>query len=195
VRKIAVPTALLALAVVLMTAPGAAADLRVSSGVPHVSKAGSQSAVASASKKAARTEKGGAALWATINICDTRKSPNAFGVRVSVPGKETGRRVYARFSAQSWNPPKQRWLGMAGPGKSDWIYLGSGDRSANQGGWTFRLSQPPTGTTYVVRGIVELNFRNKAQASKRRVLVTEAGKSGVKGGDPAGTSKATCVIW
>jgi hypothetical protein len=211
VRRIAV-LSVPALAAVLVTAPGAAADLRLASGVPHVSKAGSQPSAAkvsvSAARKDAGTEQGAAPLWATINICDTKRFPNAFGVRVSVPGNRTGRRVYARFSAQSWNPAKQRWLSVAGTGKSDWVYVGLGDRSANQGGWTFHLSQPRAGTTYLVRGLVELNWREEVRASgrrqhrrarwsvvERRVLVTETGKSGVKGGDPAGTSKTTCLIW
>jgi hypothetical protein len=80
--------------------------------------------------------------------------------------------------------------------------------SANQGGWTFHFSQPPAGTTYVVRGVVELSWRDEVRASgrrqagrarravvQRRVLMTEAGKSAVEGGDPAGMSKAMCLIW
>jgi len=59
----------------------------------------------------------------------------------------------------------------------------------------------------VIRGIVELSWRDKARASRRkhkrarwsqverRVLLTETGKSGVRGGDPVGTSKAMCLIW
>jgi hypothetical protein len=178
VRRIAVPTSVFALAAVLVTAPGAAAD----TGPPH------------AAKNVSQRSAGSSALWATINICDTRKFPNAFGMRVSVPGNGSGRRAYARFTAQSWNAAKQRWSSVAGTGKSDWVYIGSGERSATQGGWTLQFSQPRAGTTYVVRGLVELNWRDGARASRRRVLVTQRGRIGVKGGDPAGTSKATCRI-
>ena len=65
-----------------------------------------------------------------------------------------------------------------------------------QAGWTFSFAQPPEGTTYVIRGVVELSWRDRAKASrKRRALLTETGKRGVDGGDPVGTSKAMCLIW
>jgi hypothetical protein len=95
--------------------------------------------------------------------------------------------------------------------------------------------QPPTGTTYVMRGVVELQWRDEVQAARRagrarggrhaggkrarqhrahrlhrqrrarraqrvavvrdRTLLTETGMQGVQGGDPAGLSKAMCLIW
>ena len=207
-------------------APGAAADLRLPAGanvapqlppgvvpaiVPPVSKAGGQGRGAGASmsvaKKAFRIQEGPPPLWATVNICDTNESPNAFGVRASVPGNGSRRRVYARFTAQWWSGPKQAWLTVGGRGKTDWVYIGSQNWHASQGGWTFHFSQPPAGTAYVIRGIVELSWRDKARASRRgrkrarwsqvdrRVMLTETGKTGVRGGDPVGTSKAMCLIW
>jgi hypothetical protein len=57
----------------------------------------------------------------------------------------------------------------------------------------------------VVRGVVELSWRDRVRAAgrdrarwsvvRRRTLLTETGKQGVEGGDPAGTSKAFCLIW
>jgi hypothetical protein len=105
--------------------------------------------------------------------------------------------------------------------------------SSRQAGWTFRFVQPPQGTTYVMRGVVELQWREAAQTARRarkagkarrarharvrrqhaargrrfllnerrsgvvreRTLLTETGVKGVQGGDPAGLSKAMCLIW
>jgi hypothetical protein len=226
VRRFAAPTILIALAVVLVMAPGAAAELRLPAGanaapqlppgvvpavVPPVSKTAGQrrgpGASMSVAKKTFRIQEGRPPLWATVNICDTSESPNAFGVRASVPGNGSGRRVYARFTAQWWSGAKQAWLTVGGRGKTEWVYIGSQDWHASQGGWTFHFSQPPVGTAYVIRGIVELSWRDKARASRRkhkrarwsqverRVLLTETGKTGVRGGDPVGTSKAMCLIW
>jgi hypothetical protein len=60
----------------------------------------------------------------------------------------------------------------------------------------------------VVRGVVELSWRDEVLASgrrkgkrarravmQRRVLLTETGKTAVEGADPAGMSKAMCLIW
>jgi hypothetical protein len=98
--------------------------------------------------------------------------------------------------------------------------------TARQAGWTFRFVQPAAGTTYVMRGIVELEWRDpaiaarvrkrlarkhrRASATERRrhahraqraavvrsrTLLTKTGMKGVQGGDPAGLSKAMCLIW
>jgi len=169
-------------------------------------------------------------FWATVNVCDTAKSPNALGVRTSVPGNGSGERIFARYTAQWWSAAKQKWLTVAGSGVTDWVALGTADMSSRQAGWTFRFMQPPAGTTYVMRGVVELQWRGKSarkgrrfdmarrpgtlrrshqpKKSKRnarrsqhaavvreRTLLTKTGMKGVQGGDPAGLSKAMCLIW
>ena len=82
--------------------------------------------------------------------------------------------------------------------------------------------QPAAGTTYVMRGVVELQWRElvqvgaegaqSAQGAQRpgtagragpsasrwcgeRTLLTKTGMKDVQGGDPAGLSKAMCLIW
>jgi hypothetical protein len=149
-------------------------------------------------------------FWATVNICDTAASPNALGVRASVPGNGSGERIWARYTAQWWSGAAQEWKTVGGSGKTDWIYVGVADMSARQAGWTFRFVQPAAGTTYVMRGVVEFEWRDdvrttararKARRAQRvavvrqRTLLTETGMQGVQGGDPAGTSKAMCLIW
>jgi hypothetical protein len=160
----------------------------------------------SAAGRLFRVYEGPPPLWATVNICDTDRSPNALGVRTSVPGDGSGRQVYARYTAQWWSSARQSWLSVNGAGRTGWNYVGRLDRGADQAGWTFRFTQPPEGTTYVIRGVVELSWRDQVQASRKRrrarrsvvrrqVLLTETGKQRVGGGDPTGTSKAMCLIW
>jgi hypothetical protein len=175
---------------------------------------------------ASRTRTGGAEekaddrpFWATVNICDTEKSPNALGVRTSVPGNGSDERIWARYTAQWWSAADQEWKTVGGSGITDWVVLGDADMTARQAGWTFRFVQPPAGTTYVMRGIVELEWRDQLQAARKsrkargnrrlrrvrraqrvavvrqRTLLTETGVKGVQGGEPAGLSKAMCLIW
>ena len=160
--------------------------------------------------------------WATVNICDTERSPNALGVRTSVPGNGSDERIFARYTAQWWSSAAQEWKTVAGSGVTDWVRLGDADMTSRQAGWTFRFVQPPTGTTYVMRGVVELEWRDEVRAAKKsrkarrahgkrrnrrarrsqrvavvreRTLLTETGVKGVQGGDPRGLSKAMCLIW
>jgi hypothetical protein len=156
-------------------------------------------------------------FWATVNVCDTKDSPNALGVRTSVPGNGTNQRIWARYTAQWWSGARQKWLTVDGSGVTDWILLGTADMSSRQAGWTFRFVQPAAGTTYVMRGVVELQWRDPTRATRRlrtrrahtrrarraqraavvreRSLLTKTGMKHVQGGDPAGLSKAMCLIW
>ncbi len=173
-------------------------------------------------------------FWATVNVCDTKNSPNALGIRTSVPGNGTRQHIFARYTAQWWSEADQNWLTVEGSGVTPWVPVGSADMSSRQAGWTFSFVQPPEGTTYVMRGVVELEWRDTAAAAKRghrnrarrdrlarkrhrarssahrrrharraqrtavvqrRTLLTKTGMKGVQGGDPAGLSKALCLIW
>jgi hypothetical protein len=134
-----------------------------------------------------------------------------------VPGNGSGERIYARYTAQWWSGARQEWRTVGGSGVTDWVYVGEADMSERQTGWTFRFVQPPAGSTYVMRGVVEVEWREVTRSARRagrvrarrgkgrraqrasvvrqRTLLTQTGKTGVQGGDPAGTSKAMCLIW
>ena len=53
-------------------------------------------------------------LWATVNSCDTFDSPDAMGIRASMPGNGRRQRMYMRFSAQWWSGLQQQWLDVPG---------------------------------------------------------------------------------
>ncbi len=240
VPRIAAPTVLLACAATLFAAPNAAASLDLPPGAddppqlppgivvaesPALTSDAGQSAgnlVAASARKSRRSEieTDDRPFWATVNICDTAASPNGLGVRTSVPGNGTNERIFARYTAQWWSSDQQEWLTVGGSGVTDWIYLGDADMSSRQAGWTFRFVQPPAGTTYVMRGVVELQWRRQAQAARKarrgqrasrrhrrarraqgvqvmreRTLLTKTGMKHVQGGEPAGLSKAMCLIW
>ena len=240
VPRIAAPTVLLACAASLVAAPTAAASPTLPPGAdappqlppgvvvaesPTLTSDAGQGAgdlVASSARSRSRRSENDTddrPFWATVNICDTAASPNGLGVRTSVPGNGTNERIFARYTAQWWSGDKQEWLTVGGSGVTDWVYVGDADMSSRQAGWTFRFVQPPTGTTYVMRGVVELQWRSQALAARRarrarrghgrrrarkaqglpvvreRTLLTKTGMKHVQGGDPAGLSKAMCLIW
>ena len=227
----------------LFAAPSAAAKLDLPPGadrapvlppgvvpaeLPPVQSAKGQGVVLSAAAADPKplADEGERPFWATVNICDTARSPNALGVRTSVPGNGSRQRIYTRYTAQWWSAAAQEWKTVGGSGVTDWVYIGDADMTVRQAGWTFRFVQPPEGTTYVMRGAVEVQWRDpvagaqkarKARSKKRRArraakrrnarraqggpvvrertLLTKTGAHGVQGGDPAGTSKAMCLIW
>jgi hypothetical protein len=245
VPRLAAPTVLIACAASLFAAPTAAASLKLPPGAnarpdlpagvavaenPKLSVDSVQGAagdLAAASTHSKRSEADDRPFWATVNVCDTKDSPNALGIRTSVPGNGTQQRIFSRYTAQWWSEADQQWLTVEGSGVTPWVLVGSADMASRQAGWTFTFVQPPEGTTYVMRGVVELEWRGTAAAAKRaervarkrqrshrgahrrrrarraqqtavvqrRTLLTKTGMRGVQGGDPAGLSKAMCLIW
>lgn len=112
-------------------------------------------------------EPAGRPLWATVNICDTQRSPNALGVRTSVPGNGSQQKIFARYTAQWWSGVKQQWLTVGGSGVTGWLPLGGADMTVRQAGWTFHFVQPPQGKTYVMRGVVELQWRGRVRVARK----------------------------
>jgi hypothetical protein len=151
-------------------------------------------------------------LWATVNLCDTPAFPDAMGVRASMPGNGTRQRMYMRFNATFYSRTRQAWYPVKGNGRSRWIYAGTAKYRARQAGWTFQFSPPRPGTTFVVRGVVEFQWRatkrKKRRTTKRKggsraareVVVdtaranTRRGVPNVGVGDPPGTSEGLCEI-
>lgn len=183
--RLAAPTVLIACAASLLAAPTAAASLRLPPGAnarpdlpagvvvaehPRLAVDGGQGAagdLAIASAHSRRSEAEERPYWATVNICDTKNSPNALGIRISVPGNGTRQRIFARYTAQWWSEADQHWLTVEGSGVTPWVLVGSADMASRQAGWTFSFVQPAEGTTYVMRGVVELEWRDTVAAARR----------------------------
>jgi hypothetical protein len=106
--------------------------------------------------------------WATVNICDTEKSPNGLGVRASMPGSGRDQLMFMRFTSQYWSPSREEWVTVPGGGTSRWVYAGSARYAARQTGWTFFFDQPPAGTTFVMRAVVEQQWRAQTSAAGHR---------------------------
>jgi hypothetical protein len=137
-------------------------------------------------------------LWATVNLCDTPSAPNSMGVRASMPGDGTHARMYVRFKAQFFSHGSGRWLTADGDGVSPWLYVGRARYRSLQAGWTFPFGAPPAGTVFRVRALARFEWRVRRHhrwvVTMRRNRVTKAGVRGAEGGDPAGTSRASCDI-
>ena len=141
-------------------------------------------------------------LWATINRCDSPAAPNSMGVRAAMPGDGTRERMYVRFTAQFYSQSHGRWLTAAGSGQSPWLSVGLARYRSLQTGWTFPFTAPPAGTVYRVRAIADFEWRARKRKGRRvrwvvamkRRRVTQAGVRGAEGGDPVGTSRASCDI-
>jgi hypothetical protein len=187
--------------------PGAALPQDPAAEVPDVGPSEAQPVTTGPSYGIA-TASGTPRLWATVNICDTAASPDSMGIRAGMPGNASGQRTFMRFRAEYWSRSLQDWAPVSGEGgQSPWVYAGPARYERRQAGWTFQFAPPPAGVTFTMRAIVEFEWRKRirvgAAGGKRvrsRVVrtvtrTTETGIHGVEGGDPAGTSKAFCLVY
>jgi hypothetical protein len=141
-------------------------------------------------------------LWATVNICDTLSHPDQMGVRASMPGDGTRKRMWMRFRAQFFDTTTNKWVNVKGNGDSGWVLVGSARAASRQAGWTFSFSAPAAGSTYTLRGVVKFQWRAKRRVNgKLRTVVVRRARANTKGGvkstvgaDPPGYSDGICEI-
>jgi hypothetical protein len=141
-------------------------------------------------------------LWATVNICDSLAHPNQMGVRANMPGNHTRERMWMRFHAQYYDAKTKRWFNVKGNGVSDWQRAGSARAKQQQAGYTFSFTQPAAGSPFVLRGVVDFQWRERrrTKSGRRRVVVVRTLHANTKGNhpsdgaDPPGYSSGTCEI-
>ncbi len=138
-----------------------------------------------------------AAPWATVNICDTKKSPDRIGIRGSMKGDLTKGGMWMRFRVQYFNRAKDVWSSMRTGGDSGFLRAGSSLRQASiQAGRTFGYEAPADGAPPLrLRGLVTFQWRTPGGRIKRtRERFTEGGHRDAVGADPKRYSAAECKI-
>jgi hypothetical protein len=134
-------------------------------------------------------------LWATVNVCDTKASPDTIGIRGSIPGSGVrGERMFMRFRVQYFSQSEKRWHNITQGADSGWIAVGSARYKARQAGWSFRFAAPTDGSTELLRGAVTFEWRKGPVVVRHVRKRTTSGHASAVGADPAGYSAAVCEI-
>jgi hypothetical protein len=134
-------------------------------------------------------------LWATVNVCDTERYPNTLGVRASMPGNATRQKMWMRFRASYFDRATERWRDVGGDSRSPWIEVGDARYRTRQAGRRFELDPPLPTTSYVVRGVVEFQWRRKGgKVVRRESEKTVGGHPTGPHGDPYDYSYGICEI-
>src|SRR3954454_923297 len=127
--------------------------------------------------------------WATVNVCDTAKQPDAIGIRASMPGTPKGARLSMRFRAQYRSGDDWKDVDDADSG---WVSVGTAKGTAVEYGWSFTFARSSQQT--VLRGVVKFRWRRGDTLPKQSEVATESGHKSSAGADPAGYSAATCAL-
>jgi hypothetical protein len=90
--------------------------------------------------------------WANVNICNSGQ----LGARAQLAGDGSRDIMRVRFTAQ-WLSP-DGWVPLTGQATSPWQDAGSAEFTWAQAGWTFNLAVPPTGVSYQLRAVAEMDL-------------------------------------
>src|ERR687887_1776716 len=110
-------------------------------------------------------------LWATVNVCDTTKHPDAIGIRASMPGSPRGAQLAMRFRVQ-YRAGSGAWADVAGA-DSGWRRLGAGRGFPVESGWSFTFAH--SSSEVVLRGRVRFRWRTRAAPPRFTQRSTTAG--------------------
>jgi hypothetical protein len=107
--------------------------------------------------------------WASVNTCDP--GSRTVGVRASQAGDSEGRRMFTRFSYQWLSAKTGAWQSIAGAG-SGWLAAGPGLWVASETGWNQAFLPAPAGSTFKIRGVVEMQWREGGGVKRSATLLT-----------------------
>jgi hypothetical protein len=113
-------------------------------------------------------------LWATVNLCDSPSRPGAVGVRVSIPREKGAPQQWARIRLQWFDGTDRAWRLVRSGGDAGWARIGIGTRLV-QGGTTFTFPPPKPGARIVLRGLVDVEWRDGTDVVDHARLTTTAG--------------------
>lgn len=136
------------------------------------------------------------ALWATINVCDTKRKANTIGVRGSMPGLgDRPAQLQMRFQVQYKAASDGKWHNSDKSADSGWKVVGRRIRvKVVESGQDFTFVPPADGGAHMLRGSVRFKWLRKGKVIQRARRITEAGHRSTAGADPAGYSAAVCEI-
>lgn len=134
-------------------------------------------------------------IWATINVCDTAKSPNTIGVRGSMPGLgHKPSKLQMRFQVQFKSKATGEWKNAGDSADSGWQTVGRTVRQVVESGQNFTFSPPTDGGFHQLRGSVRFRWQREGATRAYQQRFTEAGHRSTAGADPKDFSAGFCEI-
>ena len=127
-------------------------------------------------------------LWATVNVCDTRKHPHTIGIRGEVPALGFPATIAISIGVDFYSKTDKRF--EPDPQASKMIKVGSFSHGIHQRGVTFRFA-PHTGR---LRGTATFSWTRRGKVLGRTKRVTTPRHHDADFADPSGFSAATCMI-
>jgi hypothetical protein len=160
-----------------LLAPAAAAQAAGPSGPTHAQ-------IRAAVKRA----EGSRDLWATVNICNTKRYPDVIGIRGQIPSLGFSAQLSMQFQVEYWSARDKRFKPVRGTRQS--VSLGTQKRGLHQSGVRVGFG-PHAGS---LRGTVRFEWRLGSRLIGHANQTTSHGHPSADFGDPPHYSAWKCVI-
>jgi hypothetical protein len=130
-------------------------------------------------------------LWATVDICDTKRHPRALGIRGQMPSLGFGATHEMNIQVEYQPTPKIGFKPDPDPHAKQSVALGYSASKLLQGGSIFYQFPRHTG---LLRATVAFVWRRGHRQIARIVRTTTGGHRNVDGAEPPNFSAAQCLI-
>jgi hypothetical protein len=127
------------------------------------------------------------ALWATVNICDTKQHPDTIGVRGQMPSLGFPADLSMNVQINYWSFATSKFVPDRGVSKT--VSLGRPMNQVIQGGANFKFTPP-----VVLSGTVTFEWKLAGKVIGQATRQTGYHYKHVDGGDPPGYSRPTCEM-
>jgi hypothetical protein len=144
-----------------------------------------QAQIRSAVRRAERST----SLWATVNICDTKRYPNTIGVRGQMPSLGFPAWLSMNVQLYYFSPTEKRFLAVP-KGGTKTVRLGRSSSGLEQDGATFAFA-PPVGP---LDATIQFVWQRAGKLLGETTLHTTAGHRDADFGSPAHYSAKQCRI-
>jgi hypothetical protein len=127
-------------------------------------------------------------LWATVNVCNTRRHRGVIGIRAQQPPLGFSSTMSVRVQVEYWTG--RTYQPDAAAGATKILQLGTTSSAVRQTGWNFHFG-PHAGT---LRGLVSFQWILGGKVLGSVTRTTTSGHTHVRFADPSGYSAAKCTI-
>jgi hypothetical protein len=127
-------------------------------------------------------------LWATVNICNTKRHPDVVGIRGQMPALGFASALSMQVELRYWSDSEKRYRALSNTKQT--LALGAERSGLHQSGISFQFT-PHAGT---LAGTIRFEWRLHRRAIGHIVRHTSADHPDADQGDPAHFSAGKCSI-
>lgn len=127
-------------------------------------------------------------LWATVNVCNTKRHRDVIGIRAQQPALGFSSTMLVRIGVEYWTGKAFRRDPASGATKA--LRIGTDSTGVHQTGWSFQFGRHAGR----LRGLVEFQWVRSGKVLGSVTRITTSGRTHVGFADPAGYSASECTI-